>query len=100
MEPRQLTGVITKGSPDGWVQLYEVEYKVEGEPWTKYVDKDNKPKQFSGNYDGTTPVTNEFDIPIRAQFIKIIPKTWQTTIVLSCEIIGCFKPIDIGIYNN
>lgn len=96
MEPHNLTGIRTTGSPDGWVELYEVEYKTKGEPWIKIRDINNKPKLFSANYDATTPVTTFFDLPIRAQFIKIKPKSWHMAIVLQCEILGCEKDLDPG----
>lgn len=44
---------------------------------------------FSGNFDSSTPVTYYFTSPLHAQYLRILPQTWQGKIALRVEVIGC-----------
>ncbi|XP_071795634.1 coagulation factor VIII-like [Asterias amurensis] len=89
-EPVQIEGVITQGRPDRyyWVTQYQVQYSIDGTAWL-YVNGDSTPQTFIGNTDGNTPVTNIFQQPIQARYIRIRPTAWVTYPDLRIELLGC-----------
>lgn len=93
MGSRIITGIQISGAPDGWVETYEVQYKTDiSEPWQTIRDIDNtKPRLFNGNFISTIPSKSYFDLPIRTQLLRIIPKTWHLGIVMKLEVLGCFE---------
>ncbi|XP_056642321.1 hemocytin [Diorhabda sublineata] len=91
LEPRELTGVETKGGPDGWVESYVVEYSHDGTNWNPVL-YEGKERIFPGNYDSDMPQLNTFQLPIRAQYLKILPKKWKNNIQLRVEVRGCYLP--------
>ena len=44
---------------------------------------------FTGNTDGFSVVTNVLDPPIRSQYLKVHPQTWNNQIALRAEFYGC-----------
>ena len=46
---------------------------------------------FNGNSDSDSKVTNWFDHPVRAQYIRVQPQTWQGVIAMRTEIHGCYE---------
>ncbi|CAH1788470.1 unnamed protein product, partial [Owenia fusiformis] len=94
LEPRILTGVTIQGR-DGvptFVTSFEVIFSYDGLTWTKYEETPGVAKVFPGNTDNETPVTNWFYKPIRGQFIRIVPLTWNQAISIRLEIHGCYEP--------
>ena len=45
--------------------------------------------KFGGNSDKDTPVTNIFNSPVRARFIRIHPTQWNNKISMRFEVLGC-----------
>lgn len=87
-----MTGVKTKGGTDGWVTGYKIEYSPDNLVWNPVLDNEGYIKVFLANYDNDTPKVNYFKYPIKAQFLKLIPTNWKSTIELKVEPLGCFKP--------
>ena len=46
-------------------------------------------KHFPGNTDRGTPVSNYFDVPVQATYLRILPTEWNGKISLRLEILGC-----------
>lgn len=92
LEPRNLTGLVTKGGPDGWVTGFKVQYSPNGKDWNPVVDELGNEKVFLGNFDNDSPRTNEFDLPISAQVLKIIPVKWHDNVQMRVEPKGCYLP--------
>ena len=44
---------------------------------------------FEGSWDLNTPVTHYFYAPVVAQYVRIIPQTWNTYIAIRFELLGC-----------
>ncbi|XP_071795659.1 uncharacterized protein [Asterias amurensis] len=90
LEPVHIEGVITQGSPSGysWMTHYQVQYSIDGTAWL-YVNEASTPQTFIGNTDGNTPVTNIFQQPIQARYIRIRPTAWVKYPVLRIELLGC-----------
>lgn len=90
--PRNITGMETKGGPDGWVSAYNVHYSPDFKVWNTILDDNGDPYIFLANFDSNTPKLNYFKQPIRARGLKIMPVKWHECIELKVEPIGCFEP--------
>ncbi|XP_071795899.1 uncharacterized protein [Asterias amurensis] len=90
INPVHIEGVITQGSPyrDKWVTQYQVQYSINGTAWL-YVNGASTPQTFIGNTDRNTPVTNIFQQPIQARYIRIRPTAWNGNPALRIELFGC-----------
>jgi len=89
---RNLTGVVTKGGEYGWVKSFNVLFSKDNVIWNKVVDETGRPQEFIANVDAYTPKKNLFRQPINAQYLKIQPTKWHSTIEMKLEPLGCFKP--------
>lgn len=92
LEPRNVTGIQTKGGPNGWVSAYNIHYSPDFVTWNTILNENGEPKVFLANFDSDTPKTNYFQHPIRARGMKIMPVKWHDCIELRVEPIGCFLP--------
>lgn len=92
LEPRNITGVKTKGGEYGWVTGFTVLYSLDKFVWNTVSNPDGTPKVFLGNYDTETAKMNPFQYAINARYLKVVPTKWHETVELSIEPIGCFKP--------
>ncbi|XP_072025092.1 uncharacterized protein [Amphiura filiformis] len=60
---------------------------------------------FPGSLDRDTPVTNTFQGPITAQYIRVVPTEWHGNISMRFELLGCqidftcLEPIGLEDYN-
>jgi von Willebrand factor len=92
LEPRNLTGVKTKGGNKKWVTVYNVLYSKDNKVWNKILTPAGEPKEFLANVDPANAHTNLFQKPIRAQYLKVAPVKWHEGIEMQVEPLGCFKP--------
>jgi len=46
---------------------------------------------FTANKDSSSKVTNWFEHPVRAQFIRVVPQTWNGVIALRLDVLGCYE---------
>ncbi|XP_067647324.1 hemocytin isoform X2 [Eurosta solidaginis] len=91
LAPRNVSGFITKGGPDGWVTSFKVMFSKNKLIWNKLLYFDGQPEQFRGNYDSNSEVVNHFRSPILTQYFKIVPSKWENNINMRIEPIGCFE---------
>nr|CAI5832157.1 unnamed protein product [Callosobruchus analis] len=92
LEPRNITGLVTKGGDRGWVTAYKIEYSNNKVDWNPIVDEKKEPKIFLGNFNHNLPQTNNFELPISMRYLKLIPVKWNENIQMRVEIHGCYKP--------
>lgn len=92
MEPRNITGLKTKGGDSGWVTAFTVKYSQNGKEWNPILDNAQNEKVFLGNYNGVMPQVTNFDLPINTRYIRIIPTKWKNDIQMRVEMTGCYKP--------
>lgn len=90
-QPRLLNGLITRGGAFGWVTAYAVTYSLDGIVWSRCEDLQQSPKTFLANFDAVSARTNHFDRAINMRYMRLQPISWQSTIELKLEPIGCFK---------
>ncbi|XP_078696172.1 uncharacterized protein LOC144924635 isoform X2 [Branchiostoma floridae x Branchiostoma belcheri] len=87
-EKKRVTGTIIQGryrNHDQWVTSYKLQYSVDGRRW---VTCDGS-KNFPGNTDRNTPVTNLLDSPIDARYVRFLPQSWKTHMSMRVEVLGC-----------
>uniref|UniRef100_A0AAR5PSZ2 F5/8 type C domain-containing protein n=1 Tax=Dendroctonus ponderosae TaxID=77166 RepID=A0AAR5PSZ2_DENPD len=96
LEPRDITGIVSKGGKKGWVTTYAVKYSHNGKDWNPVVDEHSQnEKTFLGNFDHNSPQVNNLAMPINARYLRVLPIKWHKTIQLRLEIHGCFKPYPV-----
>ena len=85
MIPELWVGVVTQGvtHADHKVTEYMVASTLDGREWT-FVDKG---RIFSGNSDRTTQMRSNFDQPVLARAIKLIPLKWHIHIHIRWDFI-------------
>lgn len=92
LEPRNLTGIATKGGEDTWTTLYKILYSNDDQNWNPVVNENGEEKEFLGNFDSETIKKNYFEKPLNARYLKIQPVKWHEHIGLKLEVLGCFLP--------
>uniref|UniRef100_A0A1I8Q8K8 Hemocytin n=1 Tax=Stomoxys calcitrans TaxID=35570 RepID=A0A1I8Q8K8_STOCA len=95
LEPRNVSGFITKGGPDGWVTGYKIMYSKNKLIWNKVLGNDGQPRIFAGNHDKDTEHATYFKTPIMTQYIKLVPAKYENNINMRVEPVGCFKKYPI-----
>ncbi|KFM64508.1 Hemocytin, partial [Stegodyphus mimosarum] len=92
LEPTNLTGVTTKGNPNAqeWVISYHVSYSNDSLRWLKVQNPDGKIKEFLGNNDQDSAVTNLFSLPVIARYLSIHPIKFHRWTSLRLEVLGCY----------
>lgn len=90
LEPRNLTGIMTKGGDGTWTTAYKIFYGNDKRHWNPVIDKHGNEKEFLGNFDAQSVKTNFFEKPLHARYMKIQPIKWHKHITLKVEPLGCF----------
>ncbi|KAM4608866.1 coagulation factor V [Polymixia lowei] len=90
----KITGIITQGAKslgkEMYVISYAMQYSDDGVRWNQYTDdEDYISKTFIGNTDNNGHVKNYIYPPIFSRFIRVIPKSWKTSITMRVELLGC-----------
>ncbi|XP_063867870.1 uncharacterized protein LOC135104399 [Scylla paramamosain] len=91
-EVKEVTGVVTQGHPhyNQYVKNFVVQFSETGLTWEDVMEpEDAYAKQFQGNTDSSTPVTNLFPEPVFARYVRIVPTDFHTAISLRVELKGC-----------
>ncbi|KAH8270632.1 hypothetical protein KR018_012544 [Drosophila ironensis] len=92
LEPRNISGFITKGGPEGWVSGYKVMFSKKKPTWNTVLSRGGQPRIFEANVDAHTERTHHFKNPILTQYLKIVPAKWERNINMRIEPLGCFLP--------
>lgn len=92
LEPRNISGFVTKGGPDGWVTGYKVMFSKKKPTWNTVLSSNGQPRIFEANVDAQTERTHHFKNPILTQYLKVVPAKWEKNINMRIEPLGCFQP--------
>ncbi|XP_006832316.1 PREDICTED: adipocyte enhancer-binding protein 1 [Chrysochloris asiatica] len=88
----RFTGVITQGRDssihDDYVTTFFVGFSNDSQTWMMYSNGYEE-MTFRGNVDKDTPVLSEFPEPVVARFIRIYPLTWNGSLCMRLEVLGC-----------
>ncbi|KXJ09243.1 venom prothrombin activator oscutarin-C non-catalytic subunit [Exaiptasia diaphana] len=82
-----VTAIATQGSGcnSERMKTYRLQYSLDGSTFWNY----QAGKVFKGNTDQNTVVKHDLNPPIRARFIKVVPKTWNGYPTMRMELYGC-----------
>ncbi|XP_042220113.1 neurexin-4-like isoform X3 [Homarus americanus] len=98
-----ITAIATQGREDSneYVTAYTIEFGRDGTLFSIVKGFHGSVWAFPGNTDGNTVVTNLFDTPIIARYIRIKPTRWRDRISLRLELYGCkYTPESISFKGN
>ncbi|XP_048378742.1 inactive carboxypeptidase-like protein X2 [Stegostoma tigrinum] len=88
----EFSGVITQGRDsllhNDWVSSFYVQFSNDSRTWMTYTDG-YYDWLFYGNVDTDTPVLNEFPETVVARYIRINPQTWNGSLCMRMEVLGC-----------
>ncbi|XP_015345751.1 adipocyte enhancer-binding protein 1 [Marmota marmota marmota] len=88
----RFTGVITQGRDssihDDFVTTFFVGFSNDSQTWMMYTNGYEE-MIFHGNVDKDTPVLSELPEPVVARFIRIYPLTWNGSLCMRLEVLGC-----------
>ncbi|XP_071338522.1 inactive carboxypeptidase-like protein X2 [Trachinotus anak] len=96
----EFTGVITQGrdrSNEGdFVTSYFLAFSNDSREWTTIHDG-YADWLFFGNSDTDTPVMNQLAEPMLARYIRIIPQSWNGSLCMRLEVLGCPLPDPVNL---
>ncbi|KAM5203813.1 adipocyte enhancer-binding protein 1 isoform 2-T2 [Hipposideros larvatus] len=88
----RFTGVITQGRDssvhDDFVTAFFVGFSNDSQTWAMYTNGYEE-MTFHGNVDKDTPVLSELPEPVVARFIRVYPLTWNGSLCMRLEVLGC-----------
>ncbi|MEJ1274413.1 hypothetical protein NN561_005297 [Cricetulus griseus] len=88
----RFTGIITQGRDssihDDFVTTFFVGFSNDSQTWVMYTNGYEE-MTFHGNVDKDTPVLSELPDPVVARFIRIYPLTWNGSLCMRLEVLGC-----------
>uniref|UniRef100_UPI003AB015FF adipocyte enhancer-binding protein 1 n=1 Tax=Centroberyx gerrardi TaxID=166262 RepID=UPI003AB015FF len=91
----EFTGLITQGrnsdQHEDFVSSFFVAFSNDSRDWTTLHDGYAE-WLFYGNVDKDTPVMAQFDMPVVARYIRILPQSWNGSLCLRAEILACQLP--------
>uniref|UniRef100_A0A667XHB3 Adipocyte enhancer-binding protein 1 n=1 Tax=Myripristis murdjan TaxID=586833 RepID=A0A667XHB3_9TELE len=91
----EFSGLITQGrnseQHEDFVSSYYVAFSNDSRDWTTLHDGYAE-WLFYGNVDKDTPVMVQFDMPVVARYIRILPQSWNGSLCLRAEILACQLP--------
>ncbi|KAF7667926.1 hypothetical protein LDENG_00042180 [Lucifuga dentata] len=91
----EFTGVITQGrdalNESDYVMSYFLAFSNDSREWTTIHDGYSD-WLFFGNSDKDTPVMNQLAEPVVARYIRIIPQSWNGSLCMRLEVLGCPLP--------
>ncbi|KAH8249445.1 hypothetical protein KR032_009614, partial [Drosophila birchii] len=92
LEPRNVTGIQTRGGAHGWVSSYRVLFSSNKLVWNELPGQQGDGHIFEGNRDANGLHTNGFQRPLVTRYLRLVPTTWDQNINWRIEPIGCFEP--------
>lgn len=91
----EFTGVITQGRNsdlhEDYVSSFFVAFSNDSRDWTVHHDGYAE-WLFYGNVDKDTPVLSQFNAPVVARYIRILPQSWNGSLCLRTEVLACQLP--------
>uniref|UniRef100_A0A669E643 AE binding protein 1 n=1 Tax=Oreochromis niloticus TaxID=8128 RepID=A0A669E643_ORENI len=94
----EFTGVITQGrdslNDNDYVTSYFLAFSNDSREWTTIHDG-YADWLFFGNNDKDTPVMNQLAVPVVARYMRIIPQSWNGSLCMRLEVLGCPLPVNV-----
>ncbi|XP_013920407.1 PREDICTED: adipocyte enhancer-binding protein 1 [Thamnophis sirtalis] len=88
----KFTGVITQGRDsllhEDFITTFYIGFSNDSQNWLMYSNGYEE-MLFYGNVDRDTPVMTEFPEPKVARYIRLYPLTWNGSLCMRLEVLGC-----------
>uniref|UniRef100_A0A8C6ZUF4 F5/8 type C domain-containing protein n=1 Tax=Nothoprocta perdicaria TaxID=30464 RepID=A0A8C6ZUF4_NOTPE len=88
----KFTGVVTQGRDsqlhEDFVTRFYVGFSNDSQTWVMYTNGYEE-MMFYGNVDKDTPVLTEFPEPVVARYIRVFPRSWNGSLCMRLEVLGC-----------
>ncbi|XP_037392466.1 discoidin, CUB and LCCL domain-containing protein 1 [Pygocentrus nattereri] len=96
-----VTGIITKGLPNFYIETYSLMFSKDRKNWKVYKDSSSKEKKvFDAYSDGHTIALNSVVPPITARYLQLRPQRWYGRASAQVQVLGCsmssFRPRSRG----
>ncbi|EDO27848.1 predicted protein, partial [Nematostella vectensis] len=88
---KTITKVATQGRPNNhnqWVRSYAIRHSLDQATWS-FCSEGGAIKEFQGNTDRNTVVSNYLPEPVRARYVRFVVKAWEYHISIRVELYGC-----------
>ncbi|XP_076127254.1 inactive carboxypeptidase-like protein X2 [Alosa pseudoharengus] len=99
----EFTGVITQGRDDpldnDFVTSYYVAFSNDSREWIILNDGYSE-WLFFANSDKQTPVMAQFVEPVVARYIRVMPQSWNGSLCMRMEVMGCPVPDPASVYHS
>ncbi|KAK1163276.1 hypothetical protein AOXY_G16708 [Acipenser oxyrinchus oxyrinchus] len=94
LRPMLIHGISTQGAKqrfsDYFIAQFQISYSTDQESWKRYRGNvTHSEKIFMGNVDGSGTKENTLSPPIIAQYIRVLPLSFNNRPTLRMELIGC-----------
>ncbi|XP_030637876.1 discoidin, CUB and LCCL domain-containing protein 1 [Chanos chanos] len=85
-----VTGIITKGTADFYLQSYTLSFSKDGKTWKVYKAASSKEKKvFEAHSDGHLSVLNSLFPPVVARYLLLKPQNWHVRPSADIQVLGC-----------
>ncbi|CAK6976203.1 discoidin%2C CUB and LCCL domain-containing protein 1 [Scomber scombrus] len=85
---RTITGIITTGSNEFYIETYILLFSKDRKNWKPYKESKEK-KVFQAYSDGQPRVLNSLFPPVVARFVRLQPLRWQGRASAHVQVLGC-----------
>ena len=85
----KVASIATTGIVEGRVTRYRFYHSLDGKKWTLYSGKRRVSSELIGNILPNTVKINEFEEPVIARFLKIVPLHSYNRVCMKFEVYGC-----------
>ncbi|XP_072535880.1 discoidin, CUB and LCCL domain-containing protein 1 isoform X2 [Salminus brasiliensis] len=84
-----ITGIITKGMPNMYIETYTLMFSKDRRIWKVYKDSTSKEKKvFEAYSDGHTIALNSLLPPISARYLQLWPQRWHGRVSAQVQVLG------------
>ncbi|XP_066539600.1 discoidin, CUB and LCCL domain-containing protein 1 [Hoplias malabaricus] len=85
-----ITGIITKGLPNVYIESYTLLFSKDRKNWKVYKDLSSKEKKvFEAYSDGHTIALNSLFPPVTARYLQLRPQSWHSRVFAQVQVLGC-----------
>uniref|UniRef100_A0A1A7XFX1 Discoidin, CUB and LCCL domain containing 1 n=1 Tax=Iconisemion striatum TaxID=60296 RepID=A0A1A7XFX1_9TELE len=89
-ERSTITGLITMGSTENYVETYSLYFSKDRKTWKLYKDPQSKEKKvFQAYTDGHLRVLNSLFPAVVARFVRLQPLSWRGRAATRVRVLGC-----------
>lgn len=92
-EKSTVTGIITSGSPDFYIESYTLLFSKDRKIWKVYKASQSREKKvFEAHVDGHLRVLNSLFPPVTARYLRLQPSSWHGQASAQVQVLGCSVP--------